>query len=59
MNFLQILEAILAIAPQGITLTNDVLALIKEIETLFGTGSVTAANQQSLVKALGAHLGNG
>ena len=37
MNILQIIQLILSLAPGGITITKDILALIQEIETLIGS----------------------
>jgi uncharacterized protein (DUF697 family) len=56
MNFLEILEAILAVAPSGVSITNEVVALIKSIEAAFGGGKTPAAQQQAVASALGAHL---
>lgn len=56
MNFLQILQSILSIAPSGITLTQEVVALVQAIEGAFSSGSTPPAHQQAVVSALGAHL---
>ena len=56
MNFLQILESILSIAPSGITLTQEIVALVQAIESAFSAGQTSPAHQQAVVAALGAHL---
>jgi hypothetical protein len=56
MNFLEILEAILAVAPGGVSITNEVVVLIKSIEAAFGAGKTPAPHQQAVASALGAHL---
>jgi hypothetical protein len=56
MNFLQILETILSVAPSGIQLTQEVVALVKSIEAAFGAASTPTSNQQAVATALGAHL---
>jgi hypothetical protein len=56
MNFLQILQSILSIAPSGITLTQEVVALVQAIESAFSGGQTPPAHQQAVVSALGAHL---
>ena len=55
MNFLQILQTILTLAPSGIQLTQEVLALVQAIEAAFGAGT-PAAHQKAVVEALAAHL---
>ena len=55
-NFLQIIQKILAIAPAGIQLTQEVVALVQAIEAAFGAGQTPAAHQEAVVSALGAHL---
>ena len=56
MNFLQILQTILSIAPSGIQLTHEVVALIQAIEAAFSAGKTPASDQQAVASALGAHL---
>ena len=56
MNFLQIIQKILAIAPAGIQLTQEVLALVQAIEAAFAGGQTPASHQEAVVSALGAHL---
>jgi len=56
MNFLQIIQAILSVAPAGIQLTQEVVALVQAIEAAFGAGQTSASHQQAVVSALGAHL---
>lgn len=52
MNALQIIEAILALAPAGITLTTDVLNLIKSIVA----AQPAQEKLQGIVNALADHL---
>jgi hypothetical protein len=56
MNFLQILQSILSVAPSGITLTQEVVALVQAIEGAFSGGQTPPGHQQAVVSALGAHL---
>ena len=56
MNFLQILETILSVAPSGIQLTQEVVALVQAIEGAFAAGSTPTSHQQAVASALGAHL---
>ena len=56
MNFLNILQTILAVAPEGIKLTQEVVALVQAIEGAFAAAQTPASNQQAVVSALGAHL---
>ncbi len=56
MNFLSILTKILAIAPAGIQLTQEVVSLIQAIEGAFGAGQTPPQHQEAVVSALGAHL---
>ncbi len=56
MNFLQILQAALAVAPVGIQLTQEAVALVQAIEAAFKAGSTPAEHQETVAQALGAHL---
>lgn len=56
MNFLQIIQTILAVAPSGIQLTQEVVALVQAIEAAFAAGQTPASHQQAVSSALGAHL---
>jgi hypothetical protein len=56
MNFLHILQTILSVAPSGIQLTQEVVALIQAIEAAFAAGQTPATHQQAVASALGAHL---
>jgi hypothetical protein len=55
MNFLQIIQTILKVAPAGIQLTQEVVALVQAIESAFGAGQ-TVPHQEAVASALGAHL---
>ena len=56
MNFLQIIQTILTVAPSGIQLTQEVVALVQAIEAAFTAGQTPASHQQAVASALGAHL---
>ena len=56
MNFLQIIQTILGVAPSGIQLTQEVVALVQAIEAAFTAGQTPASHQQAVATALGAHL---
>jgi hypothetical protein len=56
MNFLQILQTILKVAPSGIQLTQEVVALVQAIEAAFSSGQTAASHQEAVAAALGAHL---
>ena len=56
MNFLQIIQTILSVAPSGIQLTQEVVALVQAIEAAFTAGQTPASHQQAVASALGAHL---
>jgi hypothetical protein len=56
MNFLQIIQKILSIAPAGIQLTQEVLALVQAIEAAFSASPTPPQHQEAVVSALGAHL---
>jgi hypothetical protein len=56
MNFLQILQTILKVAPSGIQLTQEVVALVQAIEAAFGAGQTPVQHQEAVASALGAHL---
>jgi hypothetical protein len=56
MNFLQILQTILSVAPSGIQLTQEVVALVQAIEAAFSAGQTPASHQEAVATALGAHL---
>jgi hypothetical protein len=56
MNFLQIIQTILSVAPSGIQLTQEVVALVQAIEAAFTAGQTPATHQQAVASALGAHL---
>ncbi|HLI84188.1 MAG TPA: hypothetical protein VKV17_09745 [Bryobacteraceae bacterium] len=56
MNFLQILQTILSVAPSGIQLTQEVVALVQAIEAAFGAGQTPVQHQEAVASALGAHL---
>ncbi len=56
MNFLQILQTILKVAPAGIQLTQEVVALVQAIEAAFGAGQTPVQHQEAVATALGAHL---
>jgi hypothetical protein len=56
MNFLHILQTILSVAPSGIQLTQEVVALIQAIEAAFTAGQTPASHQETVASALGAHL---
>ena len=56
MNFLQILQTILKVAPSGIQLTQEVVALVQAIEAAFPAGLTPASHQEAVATALGAHL---
>jgi len=56
MNFLQIIQMILTVAPAGIQLTQEVVALVQAIEAAFTAGQTPAAHQQAVASALGAQL---
>jgi len=56
MNFLQIIQTILTVAPSGIQLTQEVVALVQAIEAAFNAGQTPAPHQQAVASALGAHL---
>jgi hypothetical protein len=56
MNFLQIIQTILSVAPSGIQLTQEVVALVQAIEAAFTAGQTPAPHQQAVASALGAHL---
>lgn len=56
MNFLQILQTILSVAPSGIQLTQEVVTLVQAIEAAFSAGQTPAAHQEAVATALGAHL---
>jgi hypothetical protein len=56
MNFLQIIQAVLTVAPSGIQLTQEVVALVQAIEAAFSAGQTPAAHQQAVAAALGAQL---
>lgn len=55
MTALQIIELILQLAPAGIQLTQEILALITALEGAFATGT-PPTHQQAVVTALAAHL---
>lgn len=54
LSFSQILEAILRVAPSGIQLTQEVVALVQAIEAGFSVGQTPSTSQTAV--ALGAHL---
>jgi len=56
MSFLQILQTILSVAPSGIQLTQEVVALVQAIEAAFSAGQTPASHQEAVATALGAHL---
>ncbi len=56
MNFLQIIQTILKVAPAGIQLTQEVVSLVQAIETAFSAGQVSTPHQEAVASALGAHL---
>jgi hypothetical protein len=56
MNFLQIIQAILTVAPSGIQLTQEVVSLVQAIEAAFAAGQTPAAHQQAVASALGTQL---
>jgi hypothetical protein len=56
MNFLQIIQTILKVAPSGIQLTQEVVALVEAIEAAFTVGQTPASHQEAVATALGAHL---
>ena len=56
MNFLQILQTILSVAPSGIQLTQEVVALVQAIEAAFSASQTPASHQEAVATALGAHL---
>ena len=56
MNFLQIIQAVLTVAPSGIQLTQEVVALVQAIEAAFNAGQTPATHQQAVASALGSHL---
>jgi hypothetical protein len=56
MNFLQIIQMILSVAPAGIQLTQEVVALVQAIEAAFSAGQTPVPHQQAVASALGAQL---
>jgi hypothetical protein len=50
MGVLQIIELVLSLAPQGITLTTDILNLIKEVESVIA--AIPAANQSAVANVV-------
>ena len=56
MNFLQIIQKILTVAPAGVQLTQEVVALIQALEAAFGSASTPMQHQENVVNTLGAHL---
>ena len=56
MNFLQIIQTALKLAPSGIQLTQEVVALVQAIEAAFSAGQTPVPHQEAVVSALGAHL---
>ncbi|MGD0774898.1 MAG: hypothetical protein ABSC05_18955 [Candidatus Solibacter sp.] len=56
MNFLQIFQTILTVAPSGIQLTQEVVALVVAIEAAFNAGQTPATHQQAVASALGTQL---
>jgi hypothetical protein len=56
MNFLQIIQTILSVAPAGIQLTQEVVALVQAIEAAFSAGQTPVSHQQAVASALGAQL---
>jgi hypothetical protein len=56
MNFLQIIQMILSVAPAGIQLTQEVVALVQAIEAAFSAGQTPVSHQQAVASALGAQL---
>jgi hypothetical protein len=56
MNFLQIIQTILKVAPAGIQLTQEIVALVQAIESAFGAGQTPVPHQEAVASALGAHL---
>ena len=56
MNFLQIIQTILSVAPSGIQLTQEVVALVQAIEAAFGAGQTPVQHQEAVATALGTHL---
>lgn len=56
MTLLQIIETILDIAPAGIELTKEMLALLLSIEAAFGGTAVPSDQQKAIVTALAKHL---
>ena len=56
MNFLQIIQTILKVAPAGIQLTQEVVGLVQAIEAAFAAGQTPTAHQEAVASALGAHL---
>jgi len=56
MNFLQILQTILSVAPSGVQLTQELVSLVQAIEAAFSAGQTPVSHQQAVASALGAHL---
>jgi hypothetical protein len=56
MNFLQIIQTILKVAPAGIQLTQEVVSLVQAIEAAFSAGQTPASHQEAVATALGAQL---
>jgi hypothetical protein len=51
MSVLDIIELILSLVPEGITVTQDILNLIKQIQTSFGASPAEITLQKNVVIA--------